>query len=165
MIVSTKSIMAGITLCAFLCCSPKPYTKVMVRPASCSQDVQFADCASLGYLLEFADLMRKPVFLYFYAPWVESCKKMDQYVYTQDELATYFNSHFVNYKINVGGPISEAEIADRYGITTFPTLLFVDGKGKIMKKHEGPATASQVLEMGYYLHNAVAKEIASLGTK
>jgi thioredoxin-related protein len=88
---------------------------------------------------------------------------MDQYVYTQDELASYFNNHFINYKINVGGPSSEAEIADRYGITTFPTLLFVDGKGKIMKRHEGPATAAQVLEMGYYLHDAVEKEVAALG--
>ncbi|MBK9106162.1 MAG: thioredoxin family protein [Saprospiraceae bacterium] len=163
MILSSKSVFAGITLCAFLCCSPKPYTKVVVRPASCSQDLQFADCANLGYLLEFADLMQRPVFMYFYAPWVESCKRMDQYVYTQDELASYFNNHFVNYKINVGGPVKEAELADRYGVTTFPTLLFVDGKGKIMKRHEGPATAAQVLEMGYYLHDAVEKEVAALG--
>jgi thioredoxin 1 len=154
--------MAGITLCALLCCSPKPYTKVMVRPASCSQDVQFADCASLGHLLEFADLMHKPVFLYFYAPWIESCKRMDQYVYTQDELASYFNTHFINYKIDAGGP--SAGLGDRYGVTSYPTLLFIDGKGKIMKRHEGPATAAQVLEMGYFLHNAVEKELVSVGT-
>jgi thioredoxin 1 len=154
--------MAGMTLCALLCCSPKPYTKVMVRPASCSQDVQFADCASLGHLLEFAEIMRKPVFLYFYAPWIESCKRMDQYVYTQDELASYFNNHFINYKIDAGGP--SAALGDRYGVTSYPTLLFIDGKGKVMKRHEGPATAAQVLEMGYYLHNAVEKEMVSLGT-
>ncbi len=163
MIVSPKSILAGVALCAILCCSPKPYTKVVVRPATCSQDVQFADCANLGYLLEFADLMQKPVFMYFYAPWIESCKRMDQYVFTQDELATYFNSHFISYKINVGGPEAEAALADRYGVVNFPTLLFVDGKGKIIQRHEGPASASQVLEMGYYLHDAVAKEVASLG--
>ncbi len=162
MILSSKSMMAGITLCTLLCCSPKPYAKVMVRPASCSQDVQFADCATLGHLLEFADIVQKPVFMYFTAPWIESCKRMDQYVYTQDDLAFYFNNHFINYKIDVGGP--SASIADRYGVTSFPTLLFVDGKGKIMKRHEGPATAAQVLEMGYYLHNAVEKEMVSLGT-
>jgi thioredoxin 1 len=137
----------------------------MVRPASCSKDVQFADCASLGHLLEFADLMHKPVFLYFYAPWIESCQRMDQYVYTQDDLAAYFNNHFINYKINAGGNYPEAEIADRYGITTFPTLLFVDGKGKIMKRHEGPATVAQVLEMGYYLQHAVEKEMVSIGSE
>ncbi|HQW01863.1 MAG: thioredoxin family protein [Saprospiraceae bacterium] len=164
MIPSSKSFLAGVTLCAFLCCSPKPYTKVMVRPASCSQDVQFADCASLGHLLEFADLMKKPVFLYFYAPWIESCKRMDQYVYTQDELASYFNNHFINYKVNAGDTSPDAALADRYGVTSFPTLLFVDSKGKIMKRHEGPATAAQVLEMGYYLHDAVEKEMVSLGS-
>jgi thiol-disulfide isomerase/thioredoxin len=139
--------------------------KVMVRPASCSHDVQFADCASLGHLFEFADLMRKPVFLYFYAPWIETCKKMDQVVFTQDDIADYFNKNFVNYKINVDGTYHESEIANRYGITTFPTLLFVDGKGKIMKRHEGIATSAQVLEMGYYLHNAVEKEMVSVGSE
>ena len=107
--------------------------------------------------------MQKPVFMYFYAPWIESGKRMDPYVFTQDELATYFNSHFISYKINVGGPEAEAALADRYGVVNFPTLLFVDGKGKIIQRHEGPASASQVLEMGYYLHDAVAKEVASLG--
>jgi thiol:disulfide interchange protein len=162
MIVSSKTLVTGITLCAFLCCSPKPYTKVIVRPASCSQDVQFAECASLGHLLEFAEIMHKPVFLYFHAPWMETCKRMDQYVYTNDELASYFNNHFINYKISAGGP--EVVLADRYGVTSFPTLLFVDAKGKIMKRHEGPATAAQVMEMGYFLHNAVEKEMVSLGT-
>ena len=165
MILSSKSLLAGVTLCAFLCCSPKPYMKVMVRPASCSLDVQFADCASLGHLLEFADLMKKPIFMYFYAPWIENCTRMDQYVYTQDELAFYFNHNFINYKINADGTYHETEIANRYGITTFPTLLFIDGKGKIMKRHEGPATVGQVMEMGRFLHDAVEKEMVSLGSE
>lgn len=165
MILSTKTVLTGLTLCAIMCCSPKPYTKVMVRPSSCSQDVQFADCASLGHLLEFADLMHKPIMMYFYAPWVESCKRMDQYVFTNDELAFYFNNYFINYKINVGGPAPGPQLTDRYRVTSFPTLLFVDGKGKVMKRHEGYATTGQVLEMGYFLHNAVEKEMISMGTK
>ena len=152
-----------ICLCFILCCSPKQYNTVMVRPATCSHDVQFAECATLGHLFEYADHMHKPVFLYFTLPWVETCKKMDQYVFTQDELASYFNTHLINYKINVGGASPGPEIADRYGVTTFPTMLFVDGKGKVMRRHEGYATSAQLLEMGYFLHNAVEKEMVSLG--
>lgn len=163
--LSTKSVMAAFCLCTILCCSPKPYTKVMVRPSTCSQDVQFADAASMGHLLEFADLMQKPVFLYFYAPWIDNCKRMDQLVFTNDELAFYFNNYFINYKINADGAHPGPALADMYGITHYPTLLFVDGKGKIMKRHEGPATSGQVLEMGYFLHNAVEKEMVSMGTE
>jgi hypothetical protein len=43
-------------------------------------------------------------------------------------------------------------------------MLFVDGKGKIMMRHEGMASASQLLEMGLYLHKAVEKEMISMGT-
>jgi thioredoxin-related protein len=137
----------------------------MVRPASCSQHLQFAECATLGHLFEFADVVQKPVFMVFYAPWIESCKKMDQYVFTQGELASYFNTNFINFKINVGGASPEPEIANRYGVTRFPTLIFVDGKGKIMKKHEGYATSAQLLEMGYFLHDTVSKDIVSMGAK
>ena len=162
---SKKSLPAALCLTMLFCCSPKPYQKVMVRPSSCSQVVQFAEAASMGHLLEFADLIQKPVFLYFYAPWIESCQRMDQRVFTNTELAYYFNNYFINYKINADGVQKDRELADRYGITTYPTLVFVDGKGKIMKRHIGPATSGQVLEMGYFLHNAVEKEMISMGTK
>ena len=160
----SKPTMVVLFACIGLCCAPKPFTAVMVRPASCSHDLQFAECANLGYLLEFADKMHKPIFLNFYAPWVENCTKMDQYVYTQDELASYFNTNFINYKINVGGASPGPELTDRFGVTVFPTLMFVDGKGKIMKKHEGPMSAAALLEMGYFLHDAVEKEMVSIGS-
>ncbi len=58
----------------------------------------------------------------------------------------------------------DAALADRYGVTSFLRFSLLTAKGKIMKRHEGPATAAQVLEMGYYLHDAVEKEMVSLGT-
>ena len=69
----------------------------------------------------------------------------------------------INYKVNAGGASPWPQLADMYGVTVYPTLMFVDGKGKIMLKHEGAATASQLLEMAIYLHEAVKEEI-SLGT-
>ncbi len=146
-------------------CAPRSYSPIVIRPATCSDDVQFAESPNLGYLLEFADKMHKPVFLSFYAPWIEACARMDQMVYTQDGLAGYFNQHFVNYKVNAGGPSPGPQLTDMYGVTTFPTQIFVDGKGKIMLRHEGPATVAQLLEMASYLHEAVEEEVFSLGTK
>ena len=147
-------------------CSPRPYNPLVVRPATCSDDIQFATSPSLGYVLEFADRMHKPVFIDFYSPWVDNCKRMEEQVFTQDALAHYFNTHFINYKVDVGGAPPGPELADMYGVTHFPTMVFVDGKGKVMLRHEGPATASQLLEMGSFLHNSIkTEETVSLGTE
>ena len=164
--MKTRSLIA-----AFLCllihwtCTPKTYSPIVVRPASCSDDVQFAQSPHLGHLLEFAHKMHKPVFIDFYAPWIESCTRMDKQVFTHDAVANYFNQHFINYKVNAGGESPGPELTDMYGVTVFPTLMFVDGKGKVMYRHEGPATAAQLLEMATYLHQAVEEEELSLGSR
>ena len=146
-------------------CTPRTYTPIVVRPATCSDDIQFAESPNLGYLLEFADKMHKPVFINFYAPWIESCTRMEKMVFTQDNVASYFNQHFINYKVNAGGPYPGPQLTDMYGVTIFPTLIFVDGKGKIMMRHEGPVTGDQLLEMGSYLHEAISDEEVSLGAR
>ncbi len=47
----------------------------------------------------------------------------------------------------------------------FPTLIFVDGKGKVIIRHEGPATAIQLLEMASYLEKSSQEVDFSLGTR
>jgi thioredoxin-related protein len=153
------AILAGWT------CAPRYSSPIVVRPATCSDDVQFAESPDLSYLLAFADKMHKPVFINFYTPWIESCTRMDQQVFTQDALASYFNHHFINYKVNVGGAPPGPQIGNMYGVTTFPTLLFVDGKGKVIIRHEGPATAMQLLEMASYLEKSSHEVDFSLGSR
>ncbi len=159
-----KILLMVLPACILMFCSPRPYPQVVVRPASCSPNMQFAQTESLGALLQFADKMHKPVFIDFYSPWIESCKRMDLTVFTQSDLASYFNQNFINYKVNIGGPAADQHLADLYGVTIYPTLIFLDGKGKVMQRHEGPASASELLAMGLYLHRAVEKEMISMGT-
>ena len=158
-------ILSFFLLCMISACAPRFYNPIVVRPASCSKELQFAESPNLGYLLAFSDKMGKPVFLDFYAPWIESCTRMDKYVFTQGEMASYFNEHFINYKVNAGGVSPGPELTDMYGVTSFPTFIFVDGKGKVMLRHEGYTTAGQLLEMGQFLLNSIDDEVISLGTK
>jgi len=146
-------------------CATQYYNPIVVRPASCSRQMQFAESPNLGYVLAFADKMEKPVFLDFYAPWIESCKKTDELVFTQGELASYFNQHFINYKVNAGGSSPGPEITDLYRVTSFPTYIFLDGKGKVMLRHEGIASAQQLLEMGEFLSQSIEEDGISFGTK
>jgi hypothetical protein len=41
--------------------------------------------------------------------------------------------------------------------------VYIDGKGKMMYRHEGPATAAQLLEVGYSINNAFTRDVLSLG--
>jgi len=160
-----KALLMVVTACVLLCCSPRQYPTVMVPPASCSPHLQFAKCSSLNALLEFADKMHKPVFIDFYSPWIESCKRMELTVFTHSDLAAFFNENFINYKVNIGEGQSQGQyLADLYGVTNYPTLIFLDGKGKVMKRHEGPASVSELLSMGLYLHRAVEKEMISMSS-
>ncbi|MFZ1677518.1 MAG: thioredoxin family protein [Saprospiraceae bacterium] len=161
----TYVILSSLFLFTASACAPTYYNPIVVRPASCSRQMQFAESPDLGYILAFADKMEKPVFLDFYAPWIPTCKRIDENVFTQGAVAAYFNQNFVNYKVNAGGATPGPELTDRYGVTTFPTFIFVDGKGKIMLRHEGYVTADQLLEMGQFLHHAGDEDVLSLGTK
>ena len=89
-----------LSLCFISACAPTYYNPIVVRPASCSKTMQFAESPDLSYVLAFADKMEKPVFLDFYAPWIPSCTRMDETVFTQGLLASFFNQNFINYKVN-----------------------------------------------------------------
>ncbi|MEO6132091.1 MAG: thioredoxin family protein [Saprospiraceae bacterium] len=161
----TYSTLSLFFICLVSACAPAYYNPIVVRPASCSREMQFAESPNLGYLLAFADKMEKPVFLDFYAPWIANCKRMDESVFTQGVLASYFNENFINYKVNAGGVSPGPELTDMYGVTSYPTFIFVDGKGKVMMRHEGYVGADQLLEMGMQLRHAVDEDAVSLGTK
>lgn len=158
-------ILSSLFLFTASACAPTYYNPIVVRPASCSRQMQFAESPDLGYILAFADKMEKPVFLDFYAPWIPTCKRMDESVFTQGTVAAYFNQNFINYKVNAGGIAPGPELTDRYGVTTFPTFIFVDGKGKIMSRHEGYVGADRLLEMGMQLRHGMDEDAVSLGTK
>jgi thioredoxin-related protein len=144
-------------------CSTPPPATVMVRPATCAAHLQFAEADDINALIGFADKMRKPIFLHFSVSSMADCQIMEQRAFTNGELAAYYNLHFINYKVDLSKNGQQLALADRYGVTRFPTQVYIDGKGKMMYRHEGPATAAQLLEVGYSINNAFTRDVLSLG--
>lgn len=71
----------------------------------------------------------KMVFLDCYTSWCGPCKMMAKDVFTLPEVGDYFNSTFVNIKLDMEkgeGP----ELAKKYKVTGYPTFLILDGDGK-----------------------------------
>jgi thiol-disulfide isomerase/thioredoxin len=76
-------------------------------------------------LLQNAGTEKKIIFLDIYATWCGPCKMMDSRVYTDSSLAVYFNSSFINAKID--GEIEFGRIlARQYKLTAYPTMIFIN---------------------------------------
>ena len=90
---------------------------------------------------------KKPIFLDAFTTWCGPCKKIAREVFTQNEVADYFNSNFINAKMDMEkgeGP----GLVKQYAINAYPSLLFIDAKGKIISKRVGALDAKTFLAFG-----------------
>lgn len=86
--------------------------------------------------LQEATKKNQPVMIDFYADWCTACKILDKDVYTAPDVIKKSQS-FVNLKIDTD---KDTEIAARYKVYALPTLIFLDGSGKVLWRLEGATT-------------------------
>ena len=86
----------------------------------------------------------KLIFVDCYAVWCGPCKIMDKEVFTQADVAAYFNKSFVNVKLDMekGEGIT---IKNRYNIKAYPTFLFINSKGEEVHRLVGSSPAADFL--------------------
>lgn len=86
--------------------------------------------------LENAKKLNRYIFIDVATEWCGPCKKLDSEVFTNDSVATYFNSAFVNIKIDAekGEGI---EIAKTYKVSAYPTLLIINADGNLVHRISG----------------------------
>lgn len=84
----------------------------------------------------------KMIFIDCYTTWCGPCKWMAKNIFTNDTAADFHNKHFVNAKIDMekGEGI---ELAKKYGIQAYPTLLYLNSEGTQMHRvcGAGPVTS------------------------
>ncbi|MCS6821623.1 MAG: thioredoxin domain-containing protein [Microscillaceae bacterium] len=95
--------------------------------------------------LAFAQKEKKVIFVDAYAVWCGPCKFMEKKVFSQKEVADYYNKNFVCYKLDVD---VETALAQRFGVEAMPTLLFVDTQENILRKKVGMTEAEEFLQLG-----------------
>jgi thiol:disulfide interchange protein len=86
----------------------------------------------------------KVLFVDAYAVWCGPCKYMNNNVFTDMNVAKFFNEHFVNYKYDMEKGEGPA-FAIEYSVIGYPTLFFLDPKGKVLERHLGGMTIEQLL--------------------
>ena len=119
---------------------------LVISTALFSQDgIKFGK-QSFAQTLEQAKKENKLIFLDAFASWCGPCKLLDKNVFPKKEVGDYFNANFLNLHIDMekGEGI---EIAKRYGIYSYPTLLFIDGDGKVVYKAAGYMSPQELISI------------------
>ena len=94
---------------------------------------------------EKAKSEEKLIFVDAFAAWCGPCKRMAASVFPQEKVGSFFNANFINLKIDME-KAENAEFAAKYPVSAYPTLMFLDGTGKIVQKAVGGKDADQLLE-------------------
>ncbi len=87
----------------------------------------------------------KIIFIDCHTSWCGPCKQMAGTSFKNPEVAEMYNSKFINLKIDIEKDLDGPEIAKRYKIMAYPTLLYVDGSGKVVKTLVGFQTADKLI--------------------
>jgi len=97
--------------------------------------------------LEKAKAEQKAIFVDAYASWCGPCKRMAANVFTQAEVGEFFNSKFINFKIDMEkgeGP----EFGQKFPVRAYPTLMFISPKEEKFHEHVGGLDAEGLLKTG-----------------
>ncbi|MDP4207406.1 MAG: thioredoxin family protein [Bacteroidota bacterium] len=111
-----------------------------------SSGVKFLDI-SLRKALTQASEANKLVFIDCYTSWCGPCKTLSREVFPQKSVGDFFNQNFICLSIDMergDGP----DIAKRYEVKAYPTLLFLDATGEVVHRSVGAGNADAMVSLG-----------------
>lgn len=117
----------------------------------------FVNAKSLAQVVDHAKELDKLVFLDVYTDWCLPCKMMDEDVFPDKFLGKFYSKHFVSYKVNAETE-DGSDLAELYQVPGYPTLLFLDQRGRILVKKIGVAYQEEMYDLA---DSALAKAKAA----
>ena len=99
----------------------------------------------LADILAKAKSENKLVFVDCYTSWCGPCRSLATNVFTRDDVGKCYNDRCVNIKIDMEkgeGP----SLAEKYGVSAFPTMLFLDHEGNVLDRIIGYKDADALIE-------------------
>lgn len=92
---------------------------------------------------------KQPYFIDFYTSWCGYCKKLDQTTFKDPEVIKFIDNNYIPFKSNAEGSEGKA-LAQKYGVSGFPTMIFFDPDGNVIGKIVGYVDAST------FIHKSLA---------
>lgn len=115
-------------------------------PLGVSAQIKF-DVETWDDAISKSRLSGKLIFLNAYSEWCEPCQEMEEYTFTDLEVANYYNSNFINIQLNMED-YPGVELAEEFSVGVFPSYLFVNGNGRVIHRGCGAMDANQFLILG-----------------
>jgi thiol-disulfide isomerase/thioredoxin len=109
-------------------------------------EIKFEE-SDFAQALNRAKTENKLIFFDAYTSWCGPCKWMAKNSFTDEAVATYFNSHFINFSADMEKG-EGVDLASKYGVQAYPTLIFIDGNGKVAYQTVGARGPADLLKLG-----------------
>ena len=90
---------------------------------------------------------KKLIFIDVYTTWCGPCKEMAKTTFTRDEVGEVFNKKFVNLKIDAENDADGEFVSTNFKVNAYPTLLFLDEDGKLLKKLVGKQSQEKLISV------------------
>lgn len=110
------------------------------------QSIKFEE-SNFASILAKAKTEKKLVFMDAYASWCGPCKLMEKNVFTDKNVADFYNKNFINVRIDMEKGEGK-ELAMKYGVRSYPTFLFLNAEGEVVGKELGYIKSEEFLELG-----------------
>ena len=98
-------------------------------------------------VLKMAKKENKLIFLDIYASWCGPCKRLKANTFSDAEVGKLYNQKFINVALD-GEKGEGVMIAQKYQVESYPTLLFFNGNGNIVKRTGGYHNPEEFIELG-----------------
>ncbi len=120
------------------------YKDALLEIENDGKGVHFEE-VSFAEVLAKAKAEKKLVFMDCYTSWCGPCKILAKRIFPLKEVGDFFNTHFVNIKMDMekGEGI---ELAKRYEVLAFPTMLVLDSEGNLVHRIMGTRPPQQLIE-------------------
>jgi thioredoxin-related protein len=112
--------------------------------------------------LDKARTEKKPVFVEFYTDWCGYCRMFQRETIQNKRVASMLSENFVYVRLNAedtkkrvkfnGKSLSNFELTQSFGITAFPSLVFLDSGGQVITMLSGFMPARQFTSILGYIH-------------
>lgn len=102
---------------------------------------------TLEALKQKAKAENKLIMIDAYTTWCGPCKWMASNTFTNKTVGNFFNSKFVNAKIDM----EKGEgllIAKKYDVNVYPTILFINSNGKLIHRFAGAVDTMAFIQLG-----------------
>lgn len=97
-------------------------------------------------VLKKAKAENKLVFMDCYTSWCGPCRMMASTVFTRKDVGDYFNEHFISFKLDMEKG-EGVDLAKKYKVTAYPTMLILDADGNIVLRFTGTRTPKELINL------------------